>query len=109
MITETKKCYNQKDIIAIVSRDTGCSMQDTAKILNALCGVVKEKFSDETDCVEMKLFPGLKITSRYVPSDQSKSNLSDYIKSSDMLFLSAEFSRRFKESIREQHKQQKSG
>lgn len=109
MIPETKKCYNQKDIVAIVSRDTGCSMQDTAKILNALCGVVKDKFSDENDFVEMKLFPGLKITSRYVPSDQSKSNLSDYIKSSDMLFLSAEFSRRFKESIRKQHEQQKGG
>ncbi len=108
MIPETKKSYNQKDIIAIVSKNTGCSMQDTAKILNALCGVVKEKISDENDFVELKLFPGLKITSRYVPSDQSKSNLSGYIKSGEMLFLSAEFSRRFKEAVRKQHKQQKS-
>lgn len=108
MVQEIKKCYNQKDIIDIISQDTGCSIHDTAKILNSLCGVVKDKFSDENDFVEMKLFPGFKITSRYVPSEHSKSNLSDYIKSSDMLFLSAEFSRRFKASIREQHKKQKS-
>ncbi len=101
---ETKRYYNQKQIIDIISQDTGCSIRDVTNILNSLCSVVKEKFSDEDRFVEMKLFPGLKITSRYVPAEQSNSNLSAYLKSSDMLLLSAEFSRRFKDSVRSLHK-----
>ncbi len=100
---ETKKCYSQKEIINIISRDTGCSIRDTTRILNSLCCVVKDKFSDNDHAVELKLFPGLKVAARYVPTSQS--NLSDYIQSGDMLFLSAEFSRRFKDSVRELHKQ----
>ncbi|MCI9448021.1 MAG: hypothetical protein HFH36_11680 [Lachnospiraceae bacterium] len=99
-----KKLYNQKELIGLISKDTGCPKRDVAKILNSLCGVVKDKFSDKENFVELKLFPGLKITSEYVPSEQYKSNLAGYIKSGDMLFLSAEFSRRFKDSIRELHK-----
>lgn len=100
---ETKKCYSQKEIINIISRDTGCSIRDITKVLNSLCQVVKNKFSDNDHFVEMKLFPGLKVSAKYVPANQS--NLSDYIQSGDMLFLSAEFSRRFKDSVRELHKQ----
>ena len=96
---ETKRYYNQKEIIDIISQDTGCSIRDITNVLNSLCSVVKDKFSDEDRFVEMKL------TSRYVPAEQSNSNLSAYLKSSDMLLLSAEFSRRFKDSVRSLHKE----
>lgn len=101
---ERMKYYSQKDIITIISHDTGYSIRDVTKILGSLCNVIKNKFSDQEPLIEIKLFPGLKITARYIPLDQSKSNLSDYIKSDDTLFLSAKFSRRFKDSIKELHK-----
>lgn len=103
---ENKRYYNQKEIINIISQSTGCSIRDITNILNSLCSVVKDKFSDGDRFVEMKLFPGLKITSRYVPAEQANSNLAAYIKSGDMLLLSAEFSRRFKDSIRSLHKEE---
>ena len=35
--------------------------------------MVKDKFSDSNNYVEIKLFPGLKVTSRFIPSEQSVS------------------------------------
>ena len=70
--------------------------------MNSLGNVVKDKFSDSNDYVEIKLFPGLKVTSRYIPPEQFTSNLG--ISNMDsVLMLNAEFSKNFKNKIKEQH------
>ena len=64
--------------------------------------MVKDKFSDSDDYVEIKLFPGLKVTSRYISPEQFTSNLG--ISNMDsVLMLNAEFSKNFKNKIKEQH------
>ena len=68
--------------------------------------VVKDKFSDKDKYVEIKLFPGLKVTSRYIPLEQSSLNLCNngMITSDYLLYLDGEFSNRFKNEIKEKHK-----
>lgn len=68
--------------------------------------MVKDKFSDKDKYVEIKLFPGLKVTSRYIPLEQSSLNLCNngMITSDYLLYLNGEFSNRFKNEIKEQHK-----
>lgn len=68
--------------------------------------MVKDKFSDEDDFVEIKLFPGLKVTSKFAPIEQSNSNLcnSGHIKSKTILNLSAKFSDDFRKRIHKLHK-----
>ena len=101
-IQEEKTYYNQKCVIDEIHKDTGCSVYEISKILNSLGNVVKDKFSDSDDYVEIKLFPGLKVTSRYIPPEQFTSNLG--ISNMDsVLMLNAEFSKNFKNKIKEQH------
>ena len=68
--------------------------------------MVKDKFSDKDKYVEIKLFPGLKVTSRYIPLEQSSLNLCNngMITSDYLLYLDGEFSNRFKNEIKEHHK-----
>ena len=68
--------------------------------------MVKDKFSDKDEYVEIKLFPGLKVTSRYIPTEQFKSNL-NIAKTNCILRLDAVFSHRFKESVRFLHEKLK--
>lgn len=64
--------------------------------------MVKDKFSDKNNYVEIKLFPGLKVTSKFIPSEQTVSkNLN--INTEESLFLSASFSDDFRKKIRRQH------
>ena len=73
--------------------------------MNVLSDVVKEKFSD-IDNVEIKIFPGLKVTSKHIPSEQFDSHLKDVNISSDyILKLSAYFTRDFKNKIKEYNNQ----
>lgn len=65
--------------------------------------MVKDKFSDSDSLVEIKLFPGLKVTSRYIPPEQSKSNL-NISKSDFVLCLGVTFSDYFRKEIRTLHK-----
>ena len=102
-IQEEKKYYNQKNVISEIHNVTGCSIDEISKVLNSLGSVVKDKFSDSDDYVEIKLFPGLKVTSRYIPPEQSKSNL-DISNLDFILSLNATFSDRFRKEIREKHK-----
>ena len=81
---------------------TGCSTNDVSRILNSLGDVVKDKFSDKDDYVEIKLFSGLKVTSRYIPPEQPKSNL-DISKLDFILSLNATFSDYFRKEIRTLH------
>ena len=103
IIQEEKKYYNQNEIVKEINLKTGCSLTDIYKITNALGDVVKDKFSDKDNYVELKLFPGLKVTSRYIPPEQSKSNL-DISNLDFILSLNATFSDRFRKEIREKHK-----
>ncbi len=88
-----------------IHRNTGCSIRDIHNILDALRNVVKDKFSDENSNVEIKIFPGLKVTSQYIPLEQSKLNLCNNgtITSDYLLYLNGQFSNRFKNEIKEQH------
>ena len=80
---------------------TGCSIDEIAKVLNSLGNVVKDKFSDSDDYVEIKLFPGLKVTSRYIPLEQSKSNLN--LKNNSILSITSVFTDDFRKKVRELH------
>lgn len=64
--------------------------------------MVKDKFSDRDNIIEIKLFPGLKVTSKYIPSEQFNSNLKN-INSEYILKLSAYFTNNFKKKIRDNH------
>ena len=95
--------YNQKNIIDEIHKDTGCSIYEISKVLNSLGNVVKDKFSDSDDYVEIKIFPGLKVTSKYIPSEQTVSKRLN-IDSEESLFLSAYFTDDFRKKVRQQHK-----
>lgn len=102
-IQENKKYYNQNDIADAIRQKTGCSNNDILRVLNSLGDVVKEKFSDMDNWVEIKLFPGLKVTSKYIPSDQSVSKRLN-IDSNYSIFMSAIFTDDFRKKVRELHK-----
>ena len=107
---ESRKCYNQKYynqkyVIEEIHKKTGYSIREITIILNSLRNVVKDKFSDRDNHVEIKIFPGLKVTSKHVPCEQSNLNLctSGAITSEYLLYLNGEFSGRFNNEIRNHH------
>lgn len=102
IIQEEKKYYNQNEIVKEINLKTGCSLTDIYKVTNALGDVVKDKFSDKDNYVELKLFPGLKVTSRYIPSGQSVSKRLN-INSNYSIFMSAVFTDDFRKKVRELH------
>lgn len=65
--------------------------------------IIKEKFSNIDDYIEIKLFPGLKVTSKYVSSNNSVSKRLN-IKSDYSIFMSAIFTDDFRKKVRELHK-----
>ena len=99
---QEKKYYNQKYVINEIHNRTGYSIENIAKTINTLGDIVKDKFSDENNYVEIKLFPGLKVTARYISPEQSKSNL-DISKLDFVLSLNAIFSDYFRKEIRTLH------
>ncbi len=87
---------------------TGFSNNDIIKILSSLGDVVKDKFSDQNKFVEIKLFPGLKVSSKYLSPEQSKSNLTSNITNVDyVLNLSSTFTDDFRKKVRELHNEHK--
>ena len=102
IIQAEKKYYSQNEIVKEINLKTGCSLTDIYKITNALGDVVKDKFSDKDNYVELKLFPGLKVTSRYIPSEQSVSKRLN-INSNYSIFMSAVFTDDFRKKVRELH------
>ena len=92
------KYFRQSDLADEIGNKINCSTTDVLKVLNTLGDVVKDKFSDIND-MEIKIFPGLKVTSRKILPEQSKSNLelnSDYV-----FKTTAKFSDDYKKKIRE--------
>ena len=63
--------------------------------------MVKDKFSDSDNYVELKIFPGLKVTPRYIPPEQSKSNLN--LKNNSILSITSVFTDDFRKKVRELH------
>lgn len=63
---------------------------------------MKDKFSNCNDNVEIKLFPGLKVTSKYIPSSKSVSKRLK-VKSEYSIFMSAIFTDDFRKKVRELH------
>ena len=83
-------------------KTTGYPINNIAKILNSVGDIIKDKFSSTDNSVEIKLFPGLKVTSKYIPSDQSVSKHLN-IKSDYSIFMSAIFTDDFRKKVRELH------
>lgn len=101
-IQKEKTYYNQKDIIYELHKATGYPINNIAKILNSVGDIIRDKFSSTDNSVEIKLFPGLKVTSKYIPSDQSVSKHLN-IKSDYSIFMSAIFTDDFRKKVRELH------
>ena len=97
-IQQGKKYYNQRFIINQIQNDTGCSARDIGRILSSLRDLVKDKLSDSEDS-ELKIFPGLKVTSRYIPTEQSNLNL----KNNSILSITSVFTDDFRKKVRELH------
>jgi len=97
-----KTYYNQKNVIDLIHKETGCPPDTISDILNALGDMVKDKFSDCNDQVEIKLFPGLKVASEYMPSGLSAAQRL-HIDSGYSLCLSAFFTDDFRKKVRQLH------
>lgn len=95
--------YNQKYVIEQIHIDTGYSIREISGILTSLRNVVQDKLSDRDIDSEIKIFPGLKVTSKYIPSEQSNLNLCNNgtIHSDYLLYLNGEFSNRFKNEVKQ--------
>lgn len=102
-IDAQKKYYNQNDMADAIKKKTGCRTDDILRILNSLGDVVKEKFGGNDDYVEIKIFPGLKIVSKRVPSDKSVSQRLN-IGSGCSIFMSANFTDDFRKKVKQIHK-----
>ncbi len=94
--------YSQKYLINEIHNRTGYPVRDINNIFGSLRNVVRDKLSDSSVDVEIKLFPGLSVTSRHIPLDRSVTNLcnKDAINSDYLLYLNGRFSDRFKKEIR---------
>lgn len=100
VIQENHTYISQKEIAYEIEERLGCSANDVFKMLNVLSDVVKDKFSDMND-IEIKIFPGLKVTSEHIPSEQFNTNLKNVNISPDyVLKLTAYFTDNFKKEIR---------
>ncbi len=102
-IDAQKKYYNQNDMADAIKKKTGCRTDDILRILNSLGDAVKEKFGGNDDYVEIKIFPGLKIVSKRVPSDKSVSQRLN-IGSGCSIFMSANFTDDFRKKVKQIHK-----
>ena len=101
IVQENKYTYiSQKEVACEIEEKLGCSANDVFRMLNALSDVVKDKFSDIND-MEIKIFPGLKVTSKHIPLEQFNTNLKNVNMTSDsVLKVSAYFTDNFKKEIR---------
>ena len=102
MYSISQKYYNQDNIIGCIADYTGFQKEEIKQILDSLHKVVREKLSDGEN-TKIKFFPGLTLSSEFIPIEKSISNLNDNIKSDNVLRLSANFSKRFKNDLRQLH------
>lgn len=64
--------------------------------------MVREKLSNGEN-TKVKFFPGLILSSEFIPKEKSVKNIDKYMHSSDILKLSANFSKRFRVDLRQRH------
>lgn len=81
---------------------TGYPISEINQVLYSLGDLVKNKVGNEEKIIEMKIFPGLKITSRYLSPSESKSNLPNQ-NVSYILNITCNFTDDFKKKIRNIH------
>ena len=83
-----------------IQKETGYSLYEIERVLNALEFVIQEKLSDIRNSVEIKIFPGFKIKSQVIPANQYNSNLykNGYINSAN---FTDNFKRKIHKQIRE--------
>lgn len=79
------------------------SESDIKTILNGLHDVVRDKCSDENNRIKIKIFPGLSITSEFIPINEFNENLRKNIKSDNVLRMSANITAEFKKSIKHRY------
>ena len=81
---------------------TGYPISEINQIIYSLGDVIKDKIGNGESNVEIKVFPGLKILSRYLLPSESKSNLPndniDYV-----LNITSNFTDDFRKKIRNIH------
>ena len=105
-IPNQKKYYNQQEIIHEINKKTKYPTHEITKILNSLGDIVKDKFTDNDSYIEIKLFKGLKIAIKVVPTEKSVSKrLGNFIKSDTSMIISANFSDSFRKEISRLRKQ----
>lgn len=77
-------------------------MRDVTNVLSSLRNVVKDKLGDLDNEVEIKLFPGLSVTSKCIPFEQRKiKSVNDNIADSTyLLCVGSRVSDRFKREIK---------
>lgn len=74
-------------------------------MFESLSNIVISKFSDSDQCVKIKILPGIKLFSKYIPIEKtSAKNISNYIPSKYSMSLGVKFSDNFRNEIRELHK-----
>ena len=93
---QDKIYYNQRKLAQMISEKIGCSASDIMEFLYGLGDMVKDIFSDG-NYSEIKIFPGLKVTSMYIPGEQSRAN-GNY-----KISLSSSFTDDFKTQVRNLH------
>ena len=96
-----KKYYNQDSVIRQVMERTNYPYKEIYSIMNTVGDVIVDTFVQDEN-VEIKLFPGLKLNSRYIQTDQTVSKNLD-INSKYSLFMSATLSDYFKKKVRKIH------
>ncbi len=64
--------------------------------------MVREKLSDGEN-TKVKFFPGLILSSEFIPIEKSVNRINEYMHSGDILKLSANFSKRFRVDLRQRH------
>lgn len=79
----------------MIHLSTGYSIDEITEILNSLGYVIKEKISDQDDSVDLKIFPGMKISSTFLPAKRP---------GEISLSIQTQFSDSFKKEVRNIHK-----
>ena len=96
------KYFNQAEIINSVHEYTGFPKEDIKQILDSLNIVVRDKISDGKR-TKLKLFAGLTISSEFIPREEFNINLRENINSDTILSLSADFTKRFKQDVKNRY------
>lgn len=93
------KYFNQDYVITQINSRTEIPSDDIRVVLNTLGDVIKDNVSDEE--IIIKIFPGLKVTSKYISQGDFSSNLNlGENKCNNTLKIKGVFSNYYKKDIK---------